>query len=247
MFAPTESCGWHFVFCLMWRTAASTVGSTFFFVQGSEFGLAAMAEVVVERPETIFIGTANRFAKGVEHVWRYKLTFVGAERTTHAGDCMFILPEVVEGNMWYVAYEGRPVPNAEGEQELEKRAAVFRTSASFWENGVHVWETNDVRSRATYTEEVKEPQWQASGFMVCHLKPFCIFGLNCLLAGRSDACGVCVCVELQAFCIFGLNCLLAGRSDALRAMTFDRHKVVMDITFAAWCEVNIEFAELLFL
>ena len=26
---------------------------------------------------------------------------------------------------------------------------------------------------------------------------------------------VCVCVELQAFCIFGLNCLLAGRSDAL--------------------------------
>ena len=58
---------------------------------------------------------------------------------------------------------------------------------------------------------------------------------------------VCVCVELQAFCIFGLNCLLAGRSDALRAMTFDRHKVVMDITFAAWREVNIEFAELLFL
>ena len=57
---------------------------------------------------------------------------------------------------------------------------------------------------------------------------------------------VCVCVELQAFCIFGLNCLLAGRSDALRAMTFDRHKTVMNITFAAWCEVNIQFAELLF-
>ena len=145
----------------------------FVFVQGSEFGLAAMAEVVVERPETIFIGTANRVAKGVEHVWRYKLTFVGAERmyvcmeppsTTHAGDLMFIMEEVVEGNKWYVAYEGRPVPN---EQELERRAAVFRTSASFWENGVHEWETNDVRSRATYTEEVKEPQWQASGFMVC--------------------------------------------------------------------------------
>ena len=64
-------------------------------MQGSEFGLAAMAEVVVERPETIFIGTANQVAKGVEHVWRYKLTPVGAERmyvcmeppsTTHAGD-----------------------------------------------------------------------------------------------------------------------------------------------------------------
>ena len=36
---------------------------------------------------------------------------------------------------------------------------------------------------------------------------------------------VCVCVELQAFCIFGLNCLLAGRSDALRAMTFTGTKL----------------------
>ena len=32
----------------------------------------------------------------------------------------------------------------------------------------------------------------------------------------------------------------------MRAMTLDRHRVVMDITFVAWCEVNIEFAELLF-
>ena len=138
--------------------------------------MAAMAEVVVERPETIFIGAANRVAKGVEHVWRYKLTFVGAERmyvcmeppsTTYAGDCMFIMEEVVEGKKWYVAYEGRPVSNAVGEQELEKRAAVFRTSASFWEDGVHEWETNHVRSRATYTEVVEEPQWRASGLMVC--------------------------------------------------------------------------------
>ena len=85
-------------------------------MQGSEFGLEAMAEVVVERPETIFIGTANQVAKGVEHVWRYKLNFVGAERmyvcmeppsTTHAGDLMFIMEEVVEGNKWYVAYFGK--------------------------------------------------------------------------------------------------------------------------------------------
>ena len=167
-----------------------------------------MAEVVVERPETIFIGTANQVAKGVEHVWRYKLTRVGAERmyvcmeppsTTHAGDLMFIMEEVVEGNKWYVAYEGRPVPNAEGEQELEKRAAVFRTSASFWEDGVHEWETNNVRSRATYADPAEEPQWRASDFMVCTrheivvaLQTLLHFGLNCCLAGRSDACGVCV-------------------------------------------------------
>ena len=38
---------------LMWRTAANTAGATFC-VQASEFGLAAMAELVVERPATIF-------------------------------------------------------------------------------------------------------------------------------------------------------------------------------------------------
>ena len=188
----------------------------FVFVQGSEFGLEAMAEVVVERPETIFIGTGNQVAKGVEHGWRYKLTFVGAERmyvcmeppsTTHAGDLMFIMEEVVEGNKWYVAYKGRPVPNAEGEQELEKRAAVFRTSASFWEDGVHEWETNNVRSRATYAEPAQAPRPTA----------FWRGGLMHV---------VCVCVELQAFCIFGLNYLLAGRSDALRAMTFTGTKLL---------------------
>ena len=174
MFAPTESCGWHLVFNFIWHTAASTVGSTLF--------LCKEVSLVWQPWRRLWWNVLRRSslglpigAKGVEHVWRYKLTFVGAERmyvcmeppsTTHAGDLMFIMEEVVEVK-WYVAYEGRPVPNAEGEQELEKRAAVFRTSASFWENGVHEWETNDVRSRATYTEEVKEPQWQASGVMVC--------------------------------------------------------------------------------
>ena len=38
-------------------TAASTVGSTLFSLPGSEFGSAAMAEVVVARPETIFISS----------------------------------------------------------------------------------------------------------------------------------------------------------------------------------------------
>ena len=114
-----------FLFCL--AHCSKYCWLNFVFVQGCEFGLAAMAALVVERPATIFIGTANQFAKGVGRVWRYKLAFVGAERiyvcmeppsTTHAGDFMFIVQEVVEGNKWYVAYEGRSVANAEGEQCL---------------------------------------------------------------------------------------------------------------------------------
>ena len=61
------------------------------------------------------------------------MTTVGPERiyacmelpsTTRAGDCMFIVPEVVEGTLWYVTYEGRAVPNEKSEQELEQRAPV---------------------------------------------------------------------------------------------------------------------------
>ena len=33
--------------------------------------------------------------------------------------------------------------------------------------GVHEWETNNVRSRATYADPAEEPQWRASDFMVC--------------------------------------------------------------------------------
>ena len=176
MFARTEFCGWHLVFCFIWRTAASTVGSTLFLCKEVSLVWQPWRRLWWNVLRRSSLGLPIRLPKELSNVWRYKLTFVGAERmyvcveppsTTHAGDLMFIMEEVVEGNKWYVAYEGRPVPNAEGEQELEKRAAVFRTSASFWEDGVHEWETNNVRSRATYAEPAEGPQWRASDFMVC--------------------------------------------------------------------------------
>jgi len=94
----------------MWRTAANTVRSTFC-AQAREFGLAAMADLVVERPATIFIGTANQFVKGVGHVWRFHLTFVGAKRIyvcmeppSRTQTEMFIVQEVVKETrtMWRV-------------------------------------------------------------------------------------------------------------------------------------------------
>ena len=36
------------------------------------------------------------------------------------------------------------------------------------------------------------------------------------------------------------------QSNATVELPLDRHEVVMDITFAAWCEVNMEFVEWLF-
>ena len=64
------------------------------------------------------------------------------------------------------------------------------------------------------------------------------------LAGRSDV--VCGCVLLQALCILDSTASWRGcptQSNATVELPFDRHKAVMDITFAAWCEVNKEFVE----
>ena len=70
------------------------------------------------------------------------------------------------------------------------------------------------------------------------------------LVGLSDACGVCVCVCVCCYRRFAsLDSTASWRgcpmqSNATVELPFDRHKVVMDITsFAAWCEVNIEFVE----
>ena len=154
-------------------------------------------------------------------MWCYVLTTVGPERiyvcmgppsTAHAGDCMFIAPEVVEGILWYVAYGGRAVPNEEGQQELERPFGMLECMSG---------------KPMLCREERQGPQWHGSGFMVCtrHEMYSCGGVLTCMaswdstafLAGLSDACGVCVCVcvLLQALCIFGLNCFLAGLSDAI--------------------------------
>ena len=147
--------------------------------------------------------------------------------TTHAGDCMFIVPQVVEGTLWYVVYEGRAVPNEEGEQELEQCAPAFRTLASFWEVGVHEWQTNAVPSRASYPVTPKRCKRHSGKHLTslfahamrcscgCVLTCVASWGSTAFLAGLSDACGVCVCVLLQALCIFGLNFFLAGLSDAI--------------------------------
>ena len=60
-------------------------------------------------------------------------------------------------------------------------------------------------------------------------------------AGLSDACGVC---SYRRFASLDSTAFWRGcpmQSNATVELPFDRHKVVMDITFAAWCD--IEFVE----
>ena len=130
------------------------------------------AAPVDARPQTIDIGTAARMRKGAAHVWQYDLTLVGSEHiyvcrnppsTTFRNDIMFIVEEEdVDGHKWCVVYEGREVDG-----QLEERSGVFRTSSAFWEVGDHEWETNEVRSRASYAVDDATPEWRNSGWKVC--------------------------------------------------------------------------------
>ena len=190
----------------------------FVFVQGSEFGLAAMAEVVVERPETIFIGTANQVAKGVEHVWRYKLTRVGAERmyvcmeppsTTHAG---FQMRRASKS--WRSALQSFVLRPRFGRMECMSGRQITCGAGP----------PMQIRRKNRSGEHLTS--WFAHA-MRCSCGTSNSFAfLDSTAVWRGGLMHVvCVCVELQAFCIFGLNCLLAGRSDALRAMTFTGTKL----------------------
>ena len=127
--------------------------------------------MTADRPPMIFIGTAARMRRGVDHVWQYELVAVGSSRmyvcrqpseTTFRGDLMFIVPEQSGDDIWFVAYEGREVDG-----QLEQRQPVFRTRSNFWEVGDHEWEVNEATHRGSYAMDWVEPQWRSSGWNVC--------------------------------------------------------------------------------
>ena len=189
----------------------------FVFVQGSEFGLEAMAEVVVERPETIFIGTANQVAKGVEHVWRYKLTFVGAERmyvcmeppsTTHAGIwCLSWKKSWREtSGMWHMK-------GACSKCGGRARAGEARCSLSYFGlvlGGWSAWMGDKQRAEQGHLCRTGASTAVASIWLHGLHTPWdVVVALQTLLHfwtqlpfGGAVWCMWCVCVELQAFCIF---------------------------------------------
>ena len=79
-----------------------------------------------------------------------------------ANELLFIVVEIVDFEVYFVAYQGRSVAG-----ELEERSAVLRTQEHFWEAGVHQWEINDAEKRASYDLEWLVPEW--TGKFVAYL------------------------------------------------------------------------------
>ena len=60
-----------------------------------------------------------------------------------------------------------------------------------------------------------------------------------VFAGLSDACGVCCYRRFASLDSTASWRSCSMQSNATVELSFDRRKVFMDITFAAWCKVNI--------
>ena len=211
----------------------------FVFVQGSEFGLEAMAEVVVERPETIFIGTANQVAKGswacvalqVDFCWCWAHVRVhGARLALHMLGiwCLSWKKSWREtSGMWHM--KGGLFQMRRASKSWRSALQSFVLRPRFGEDGVHEWEDKQRAEQGhlcrTGASTAVASIWlhglRTPWDVVVALQTLLHFWTQLPFDGAVWCMWcVCVCVELQAFCIFGLNCLLAGRSDALRAMTF---------------------------
>ena len=114
---------------------------------------------------------------------RYKLTFVGAERmyvcmeppsTTLAGDLMFIVQEVVEGNKLRPRF-GRLECTSGKQMMCRAEPPTQKRGKSHSGKGRASWFAHAMRCSCGTIARIAS------------------LGLNCFLAGRSDACGVCVC------------------------------------------------------
>ena len=220
-----------------------------------------MAEVVVERPETIFIGTANRVAKGVEHVWRYMLVL-------SACTCAWSRLALHMLGIWCLSWK-KSWRETSGMWHMKGGLFQMRRASKSWRSALQSFvlrprfgrmECTSGRQMMCGAEPPTQKKWKnhsgkrrASWF--AHAMRCSCGTLNAFASLDSTAFWrggpmhvVCVCVwNYRRFASLDLQLPFGGAVRCTEGDDIYRHKVVMDITFAAWCEVNIEFAERLFL
>ena len=217
---------------LMWPTAANTCGSTVR-AQASEVGLAAMSELVVEGPATIFIGASSRLQResGMCGAMSWSLTWAHL-RFAWSRLALRMLGIVCSlcHRLWRELC-GMCV-RRESCSKWGGRARVGAACSSLSNFGVllrlECMSGKPMLCRAGPATPKRCKRYSGkhlTSWFAHTMRCSCGCVLTCMaswdstasLAGLSDARGVCVCVcvLLQALCIFGLNCFLAGRSDAI--------------------------------
>ena len=198
-------------FCFIWHTVASTVGSTLFLCKEVSLVWQPWRRLWWNVLRRSSLGLPIRWPKELSMCGATSLTRVGAERmyvcmeppsTTHAGDLMFIMEEVVEGTsgMWHMKGGLFQMRRASKSWRSALQSFVLRPCFGRMEcmSGRQITcgagPPMQIRRKNRSGEHLTS--WFAHA-MRCSCgtsNSFCIFGLNCCLAGRSDALGVCVCV-----------------------------------------------------
>ena len=233
----------------------------FVFVQGSEFGLAAMAEVVVEGPETIFIGTANQVPK--------ELSMCGATSwlllVLSACTCAWSRLALHMLGIWCLSWK-KSWRETSGMWHMKGGLFQMRRASKSWRSALQSFvlrprfgrlERTSGKQMMCRAEPPTQKRWKnhsgkhLTSWFAHAMRCSCgttariaSLGLNCFFGG-AVWCMWCVCC-CRRFASLDSTASWRGcpmQSNATVELPFDRHKAVMDITFAAWCEVNIEFVE----
>ena len=172
-------------------------------------------------------------------MWRYVLTFVGSERiyvcmeppsTTHAGDWMFIAPEVVDGRLWHVAHEGRGCSKCGG----RARAGEACCSLSHFGLVLGDWSAQSHLHRRGERTTVASV---GASWLTHAMRCSCGCVLTCMASWDSTAFGwrgclmhvMYICIH-RLFASLDLTAFWRGglmQSNAIVELPFDRHKVVM--------------------
>ena len=238
MFVPTESCGWHLVFCFIWHTAASTVGSTLFLCKEVSLVWQPWRRLwwnVLRRSS--LIGLPKELSMCGATSW----LLLVLSACTCAWSCLALHMLGIWCLSWKKSWR-----ETSGMWHMKGGLFQMRRASKSWRRALQSFvlrprfgrmECTSGRQMMCGAEPPTQKKWKnhsgkrrASWFahaMRCScgtLNPFAYLDSTAFWRGGLMHV-VCVCVELQAFCIFGLNCLLAGRSDALRAMTFTGTKL----------------------
>ena len=175
------------------------------------------------RPGTIFIGTANRFARGVAHVWRYVLTTVGPERiyvcmeppsTTHAADWMRWWTEGC--GMW---------PMKGGLFQMRRASTSWRSVLQSFALRPRFGRLECTSGRqmmcqagpVTPKSGKRHSGKHLASWLTHAMRCSCGCVLTCMASWDSTARGwrgclmhvMYICIH-RLFCIFGLNCFVFG-------------------------------------
>ena len=209
-FAPTESCGWHLVFCFIWHTAASTVGSTLF--------LCKEVSLVWKPWRRLWWNVQRRSSLGLPIRLPKELSMCGATSwlllVLSACTCAWSRLALRTLGIWCLSWK-KSWRETNGMWHMKGGLFQMRRASKSWRSALQSFVLRPrfgrmecmngrqttcgagppMQNRRKHRSGEHLTSWFAHA-MRCSCgtsNSFAFLDSTAFLAGRTDACGVCVC------------------------------------------------------